>query len=837
MMTRSTSAAVASPAPLPDAVAQAVERATRLVAPVWPLAHFVAVNPFLGLVDRTFADSAEIMARTAGARTTMPRSYYADAIRRGSITDAHLATALAAASAASNGALPADVRALKALALAGDDDAVLAPLPTVADVVARLTGRTWPRFVTERISFWASAYFDLGQASWASPWRHQALYAAWHAEASIDRTPEILGAKGFRATVRALPATAAATTCRAVARLGLPAAALDAYLQRLVMTIGGWAAWARHDAWQQELYGGSSTRPAELLAVRLAWEVALLDAFAAAGADEAWAEAVCTFAAAPAPDLAADMVLQHAYELGWQDELIAKLGDAPPPVRSRPSAQAAFCIDVRSEVLRRHLEAIDPAVETIGFAGFFGFPIEYVPVGQEHGGAQCPVLLTPKIVIAETVHGAPASVTAEVGMARVVSRRVRSAWKAFKHGAVSCFAFVGPVGLAYARKLVTDGFGWTRPVPHPRADGVAPAMRARLGPTIEPNHAGARATGIAPADRAAMAEAVLRAMSLTGRFARLILLAGHGSTTVNNPHATGLDCGACGGHTGEANARVAAAVLNDPDVRVALRARGLDVPDDTIFLAGLHDTATDVVTIYDRDAIPSSHRAELSRLTTLLAEAGRQTRTERAPALGVRADAAGGARLIGRSRDWSQVRPEWGLAGCAAFIAAPRCRTAGVDLQGRAFLHSYAWRDDDGFGVLDLIMTAPMVVASWISLQYYGSTVDNRAFGSGNKTLHNVVGTIGVLEGNGGDLRTGLPWQSVHDGTRFVHEPLRLNVVIEAPIPAMNAVLARHAGVRALADHGWLHLWAMDDTGAVSHRYDGNLEWTPVPRRAVELVA
>ncbi|MCB0187394.1 MAG: DUF2309 family protein, partial [Caldilineaceae bacterium] len=142
------------------------------------------------------------------------------------------------------------------------------------------------------------------------------------------------------------------------------------------------------------------------------------------------------------------------------------------------------------------------------------------------------------------------------------------------------------------------------------------------------------------------------------------------------------------------------------------------------------------------------------------------------------------------SRDWSQVRPEWGLAGCAALIVAPRERTYGRDLGGRAFLHSYDWRQDRDFTILELIMTAPMVVASWINLQYYGSTVDNQRFGSGNKVLHNVVGTLGVLEGNGGDLRVGLPWQSVHDGENYVHEPLRLSVVIEAPLPAITDVIA-----------------------------------------------
>jgi uncharacterized protein YbcC (UPF0753/DUF2309 family) len=257
-----------------------------------------------------------------------------------------------------------------------------------------------------------------------------------------------------------------------------------------------------------------------------------------------------------------------------------------------------------------------------------------------------------------------------------------------------------------------------------------------------------------------------------------------------------------------------------------LRATGLTLPGDTVFLAGLHDTTTDHVRIFDEDQVPASHRADLARLKSHLEAAGRLARAERAPALDVPPAEPADAAIRRRSRDWSQVRPEWGLAGCAAFVAAPRSRTAGLDLQGRVFLHSYDWRADRDYRVLELVLTAPVVVASWISLQYYGSTVDNAAFGSGNKALHNVVGALGVLEGGGGDLRTGLPWQSVHDGRRLVHEPLRLTVAIEAPLDAMNAVLARHPDVRALADNGWLHLWALDGRG-VSHTYRGGLCWTP----------
>jgi uncharacterized protein YbcC (UPF0753/DUF2309 family) len=87
---------------------------------------------------------------------------------------------------------------------------------------------------------------------------------------------------------------------------------------------------------------------------------------------------------------------------------------------------------------------------------------------------------------------------------------------------------------------------------------------------------------------------------------------------------------------------------------------------------------------------------------------------------------------------------------------------------------------------------------------------------------------LGVIEGNTGDLKPGLPWQSVHDGRRFVHEPLRLNVFIEAPLEAMSAVIARNAGVRDLVENRWLHLFALDDQGKPFRRYRADGMWTPL---------
>ncbi len=314
-------------------------------------------------------------------------------------------------------------------------------------------------------------------------------------------------------------------------------------------------------------------------------------------------------------------------------------------------------------------------------------------------------------------------------------------------------------------------------------------------------------------------------MSLTANFAPLVLFAGHGANVVNNPHASALHCGACGGYSGEVNARLLASLLNDPEVRAGLAPRGIEIPADTLFLGALHDTTTDAVTIYADDHPSPDHSAALKQARAWLAAAGKVTRGERALRL---PRATGEGDIAQRSRDWSEVRPEWALAGCKAFIAAPRGRTAGRSLEGRAFLHDYDWRQDKekGFGVLELIMTAPVVVASWISLQYYGSTVAPEIFGAGNKLLHNVTGGIGVVEGNGGTLRAGLPWQSVHDGEKLVHEPLRLSVCIEAPREAMTDILARHEGVRALFDNRWLHLFALDDAGRMAWRYAGDLTWT-----------
>jgi uncharacterized protein YbcC (UPF0753/DUF2309 family) len=839
-MTAATTTAALSPRTR-SATSAAITAACNRIAPLWPLKHFVAVNPFLGFTGQTFEATSATMRRVARVNMLMPRAFYRQALSAGVIEDQDLEQALNSAPA-EWGLSPsvADFR----LALMRDPvdgappDAVVATVAEVLDQLAegdRQTSRT--AFMIDEISKWCAAYFDEGQSVWRLPSRGLPLYAAWRASMRHDRNPEMMGIKGFRAAVREMPGNPTDAIHAVIAALGIPPNALEDYLHRALFDIGGWAAYARYLVWNSTLRGQPDDTLEQLLAVRVVWGYALFLERKDAAFVEAWRRAM-TAAASPSrdhtlgndADLGIDLVAQQAYERAYQRRLLARLGPARPlaaPARAagRRALQAAFCIDVRSEVYRRALETACPDVETVGFAGFFGFPIEYVPIGNLEGGAQCPVLLKPAFIVRESVSHASADEEQEILGLRLLRRRAARAWKSFKLSAVSSFTYVETAGLLFAGKIASDSLGLTRTVTDPNIDGLDKSVVARVGPRIEAQTIGGRQTGFDDQQRVAMAEAVLKAKSMTGNFARLVMLTGHGSTTVNNPHASGLDCGACGGHTGEANARVAAAILNDPGVRLGLRARGIDITDETWFLGCLHDTTTDEVRLFAVDEVPASHRDDVARLRGWLETASSLARMERAALLGVPRNERTDARITARSRDWSQVRPEWGLAGNAAFIAAPRERTAGIDFAGRAFLHNYDWRLDSGFGVLELIMSAPMVVASWINLQYYGSTVNNRAFGAGNKVLHNVTGAIGVIEGNAGDLKVGLPWQSVHDGKRFVHEPLRLNVFIAAPLEALNGVIAKHGSVRELVDNRWVHLFAFADTGQVSHRYVGNLTW------------
>lgn len=102
----------------------------------------------------------------------------------------------------------------------------------------------------------------------------------------------------------------------------------------------------------------------------------------------------------------------QAFEAGYRNTLLERL--RPNVMKSfsatdleqgsvaevRPLTHAIFCIDVRSEGFRRHLEEIG-GYETLGFAGFFAIPFRFSPFGSHHETDQCPVLLKPKHIVRE----------------------------------------------------------------------------------------------------------------------------------------------------------------------------------------------------------------------------------------------------------------------------------------------------------------------------------------------------------------------------------------------------------------------------------------------------
>jgi uncharacterized protein len=776
---------------------EAAERACARIAPNWPLDRFIAVNPFWARTDKPLPDVAGELASLSGARLLMPRAWYAQEWRAGRLRPEHLREAIEGSWTETT------EEHLSGLLRIDEPNAPRRPL--VVDVMDARCRRelevSWRDYIVERLSRFFSSAFDDGQAQIKPP-RREGLYASWREEAEGDRGPAVfMSLREYRSTVTSLPTSADEMMATAAADLGVPANEWERYLYALLLDINGWASWCAYLRWTARLEGRDDDRIHELLAIRLAWEWIL---YRSAGVDlrSEWGHAVAswpTFDRIAQSARAEDWLLQDAVEIAWMSEVRRGLPSGFGVARrtTPPAIQAAFCLDVRSEVFRRALERED--IETLGCAGFFGIPIAYAPLAADSARPQLPGLFAPQFRVTDT--GAPESVRTK----RASRLQAAQAWKAFKSGSLSSFAFVDAMGLFCLGTLLGETFGAKRDDHHERA-GLSPEEHKLRAPRITSRIDGAP---LSAEDRCGLAESILRTMSLTRELAPVVLLVGHGASTRNNPYAAGLDCGACGGQTGEVNARAAAALLNDAEVREGLAARGIAVPPETRFVAALHNTTTDEVTLFD-DGLDAQRIGELR---TLLDRASAVARRERAPKLGLGdlSDAELHAAVVERSKNWAEVRPEWGLAGNASFIIAPRERSRHLDLAGRAFLHDYRFEEDSDFSILEQLMIGPMVVAHWINFQYYASTVDNTRYGSGNKVLHNVVGGhIGVYEGNAGDLRIGLSMQSLHDGERWMHAPLRLSVFIEAPRPAIDRVLEKHAKVRELVDNEWLHLFRID---------------------------
>lgn len=793
-------------------LSQIIDEACQKIAPLWSLENFVAVNPYLGNVDKKFSTVAQEFSYIANIDSTMSIDFYLDKIKNQEILSEDIEKAI------ENSEMSYHKNAntfLNNLHETENTSSNLPPIATAIQVASQITNTDWERFATQRISLWCASYFDKGQTQLGSLTKNGTLFSSWRREALIDKTPEIAGLKNFRKHLLAIPEEPLNAIEFALNELELKTSASSLYLQRILLNVNGWAGFAARIDYDAKLENKESNQVLELLAVLISWELCTYLALENEALEKKWNQNRLNFEKAfdtPIFNQTVEnkVILQEALNFSVQRKVIKKFNEAQPTIitESQKEVQAVFCIDVRSEVYRRNLEQTNDKIQTFGFAGFFGFPVNFLPLGKNKTKAQTPVLLAPKLTVFEKIKGKRNNNT--ILKKLKLTEEMMSLWKTFKSGAVSCFVFVSPLGLLYIPKLIFETFTKSGENKSKKATAISLKENSSLQENL----------GIPLETQVEMAKNALTAMSLTENFGKLVLLVGHGSSTTNNPYGSALHCGACGGHTGEANAKVAANVFNNSFVREELKKSGIIIPESTVFLACLHNTTTDEISIFNKEDLNSTHEELFKSLEINLNKATGATRTERALRM-----ATESKNVAQRSKDWSQVRPEWGLAGCNAFLVAKQGRTKNLNLKGEVFLHTYDSEKDAENTILTAIMTAPMVVTSWISLQYFASTVDNKKLGSGNKTLHNVTAGIGVIEGFSGDLRTGLPMQSISDGEKLQHNPTILNVIIEAELKSLNQVIEQNKVVRDLVDNGWLKLLQMNQHGKISKRYIGNLKW------------
>lgn len=561
-------------------VEAACAQACKAIAPSWPLDRAIAVNPHWSRIEMPVRRVAARMAVLGGIQVFPPRARQRQAWREGRIRDEDLALALErVAEARVAGLTPA----LCLDALEGAPS--LAQLPLLIDVLddapRRETRLSWRQAITHQVSQACAAYFDEHQADWR-PGHAQGLYAFWRQTLRHDHGIGVLmGLPALGRALDALPATRQEAEHWVLQRLGLPPEVWADYLEAVLLTVNGWASWCAYLGWQAGLEGRADEHLRELLAVRLAWGAILLESRDDDAADRAlgavqraWSQAPAMLAQAEEA-LLVDEVWQAALEIGYQRGLAGKLVGAvaeksaladpsaqvhaASDVAAQPHAapdlevQAAFCIDVRSEPMRRALESAWPAVQTIGFAGFFGVPLAYTPLGTSATRPQLPGLLAPALEITDQVlpaeptqGGREAGLQSAVAQARQARLGVSSQWSAATRWPGAAFSFVEAAGLGYLGKLGR----WLAPASddRPRDDqhGLPGRYRAVCRPLID---------GLSVDDKVSLAARVLHAMGLERRFAPLVVLVGHGSQSRNNAHAAALDCGACCGQTGEVNAR------------------------------------------------------------------------------------------------------------------------------------------------------------------------------------------------------------------------------------------------------------------------------------------
>ncbi|GAA4279948.1 DUF2309 domain-containing protein [Gaetbulibacter aestuarii] len=759
-----------------------IEKASKVIGKTWPLYSFVTSNPLSGYENLSF-DEAISQARKYLSATVYPSaSVFDDALKQGEIHNEIL------------------IDLLKKQNFTESPEFYLQQMTVEEQENNGLTVK--PNHDLDRIiSKWLATFMDEGLADWTMPFKEEGFYRSWRELAIYDSELPKLKLKD-------IPESADAAL--ELILKDIDSKDIDTLFTYHLAALPGWTGYINYrtqsESIWQEKYPISLQ---EYLAVRL-FVAHVIHAELLPENIEDLSES---------SQLQIPGIFLEAWEKSWQNSLVKTLSRSaevePDDHEKVPDAQMVFCIDTRSELIRRHIET-KGHYETHGYAGFFGIAMDYEHLDDGVTYKSCPPIVTSAYKVKE--QGKPEQVGALENYKLKVKQNDFKYYflKRMKSMLPSAFGFVEASGFFYGFSLLmrTLASRVSNPLEKHENTGFEPICSPEMS----------ACSGHDEVSVNEKASIVKSAFDLMGwnHFARLVLFIGHGSQTANNPFGSSLDCGACAASPGRHNARLLAKLANMPEVRNVLNKEyHYDIPEDTVFIGGEHNTTTDAILLFDED-VPASHHEALKILKTDLEKAQQTATTER---LGASKNSVAMAET--KANNWGETRPEWGLAKNAGFIIGPRSLTKYNNLDGRCFLHSYQWNKDKEGKALEGIMQGPMVVTQWINNHYYFSSVDNEVFGGGSKITHNITGKFGVVQGNGGDLKLGLPLQSLKQtDTSFYHKPLRLSVVIQAPLKRVTDILSRNESLKNLLDNKWIYLMVMDpEEENEMYKYDTNLNW------------
>jgi hypothetical protein len=778
-----------------------IAKASLVIGKTWPLYSFVTSNPLSGYEQSPFIDAVCKAKKFLNARIFPKAATYRQALQQGAINEQVLKTRLQ------------------------ENKLLESPEFYLSQMVSEQRVATInPNHELDRIMVkWLAAFMDEGLAEWEMPFKNEGFYGAWRLLARYDNDLPVGSAASVPKT--SLDAIAA------VLKDTDPADFTRIFTYHLA-ALPGWTGYINHRSnsnslWQQEY----PICIEDYLGVRL-WVAHHIHAQIAPAVD--------TIVQDNTVDTLKYVFLQ-AWENTWQHSLVATLKETASTVIANPTApyeaQMVFCIDTRSELIRRHVEA-QGNYETYGYAGFFGIAMDYTSPNDGLTRKACPPILGSAYEVVEIAQAQKES-QQQVYLKKNETNRFQEYFlKRLKNILPSSFGYVEGSGLFYGISLIArtlaPGYLYKS-----RAGKKAASFEHICEPALR--NASDPAGQIPLDEKVGIVKCAFELMGWK-EFAPVIIFVGHGSHTANNPFASSLDCGACAASPGRHNARMLASLANLSEVRSVLsQQHGIHIPDSTLFIGAEHNTTTDSVVLFNAQ-VPASHMHLVSNIQTNLLRVQEHATQDR-----LKTGANGVAMAQHKASDWSETRPEWGLAKNASFIVAPRSLTKQTNLNGRCFLHSYDWEMDITGQALEGIMQGPMVVTQWINNHYYFATVDNDLFGSGSKITHNVTGSYGVVQGNGGDLKMGLPVQSLNEtDDHMYHQPLRLSVVIKAPLARVIEILERNAHLQTLVENVWIYLLVMDPhDGNKVKRYTHNLNWVsfdsplhkqPVPHKHPGLV-